>query len=240
MISQFDSRNAIEWTVGENSKMEDIKMYHYVENNQLVHEARSFCSTIVKEVEIECRKYGINSQAFLVGSGGKNLITQNNNEKIDFDYNLNILSCKDWENCKQIKETVRLAFNRVMNTYNLGEVNDSTSCLTTKEMYFTEDSSFKFSIDLAIVTQDCDGIWNKLIHQKTGNTHYDKYFWNQAPKSDALKEKSDYLKRNNHWDEVRKTYLDKKNFYLKRNDGHHPSFICYIEAVNEVYYKYSK
>ena len=39
------------------------------------------------------------------------------------------------------------------------------------------------------------------------------------------------------WEEVREKYLDKKNMYLKRNDHYHPSFVCYIEAVNEIYSK---
>ena len=46
------------------------------------------------------------------------------------------------------------------------------------------------------------------------------------------------LKAKNLWEEVRQCYLDKKNLYLKRNDNNHPSFICYIEAVNEVYGHY--
>lgn len=35
------------------------------------------------------------------------MITQNGNDPIDFDYNLNILSCPNWENAKAIKETVK-------------------------------------------------------------------------------------------------------------------------------------
>ena len=36
----------------------------------------------------------------------------------------------------------------------------------------------------------------------------------------------------------RKTYLDKKNMYLTRNDYDHNSFIIYIETINEVYDRY--
>ena len=50
-------------------------------------------------------------------------------------------------------------------------------------------------------------------------------------------QKVEWLKNNNLWNEVRDTYLEKKNLYLRKNDHNHPSFICYIEAVNEVYYK---
>ena len=34
---------------------------------------------------------------------------------------------------------------------------------------------------------------------------------------------------------VRDKYLELKNMYLRRGDRDHPSFICYIEAVNNVY-----
>ena len=34
---------------------------------------------------------------------------------------------------------------------------------------------------------------------------------------------------------VREQYLALKNMYLSKNDINHPSFICYIEAVNNVY-----
>lgn len=38
--------------------------------------------------------------------------------------------------------------------------------------------------------------------------------------------------------EVRETYLNKKNMCLRRpDDNSHQSFICSIEAVNEVYNK---
>mgnify|MGYP003424740232 CR=1 FL=1 len=46
------------------------------------------------------------------------------------------------------------------------------------------------------------------------------------------------LKNNDCWLEVRKIYLEKKNMYLRRNDHNHPSFIVYIETINEVYGKY--
>ena len=41
---------------------------------------------------------GINTQFFLVGSGARNMVTQNGDGPIDFDYNLNILSCDDINN----------------------------------------------------------------------------------------------------------------------------------------------
>ena len=45
----------------------------------------------------------------------------------------------------------------------------------------------------------------------------------------------EYIKEKGKWQLVRSQYLDIKNRYLRQNDHDHPSFICYIEAVNNVY-----
>ena len=50
-----------------------------------------------------------------------------------------------------------------------------------------------------------------------------------------MQEKADKIKKAGKWLAVRERYLDKKNYYLRRNDYDHPSFVCYIEAVNEIY-----
>ena len=82
---------------------------------------------------------------------------------------------------------------------------------------------------------DADGNYHRLIHEKTGFSYYDKYFWNQAPNSRRLKEKADYIKSKGKWALVREQYKRIKNKYLTSNDYNHSSFICYIEAVNNVY-----
>ena len=41
-----------------------------------------------------------------------------------------------------------------------------------------------------IVCEDDDGNYHRLIHEKTGFSCYDKYFWNPAPNSWRLKENS--------------------------------------------------
>lgn len=56
--------------------------------------------------------------------------------------------------------------------------------------------------------------------------------------SGRLEEKVCVLKSENLWGEVRTAYLDKKNLYLSRNDYNHPSFIVYVETVNQIYNKY--
>ena len=114
-------------------------MYTYVEDKEFLKEAQSVCSGLVREIEVELRETKeINSQMFLVGSGGRNMITQNGNEGIDFDYNLNILSCPDWKDTRGIKEAVRQCFNTVMRNHRLPDVEDSRSSLTSKPISFTK------------------------------------------------------------------------------------------------------
>ena len=90
-------------------------------------------------------------------------------------------------------------------------------------------------MDVCIVCEDEDGNLYRLIHEKTGYIWTDGYYWNMAPNSRDIKFKVDYIKSNVKWELVREQYKSIKNRYLTQNDHNHPSFICYIEAVNNVY-----
>ena len=109
------------------------------------------------------------------------------------------------------------------------------SSLTTEKRYFKQGNTTEFSIDVCIVYRDEKNNYYRLIHKKTGYSYFDEYFWNMAPQSKQLKTKVDYIKQKGKREFVRKQYLNLKNKYLQQNDHNHPSFICYIEAVNNVY-----
>lgn len=87
---------------------------------------------------------------------------------------------------------------------------------------------FKFTVVLNVTIV-------RLIHEKTGFTSMDRYFWNQGPDSKGLTKKVNSLEKRGLWNVARDCYLEKKNLYLNRRDSNHPSFNCYIEAVNEIY-----
>ena len=214
-------------------------MYKFIEDKDFLHSMRSVCSDIVNQlVQIINNQDFLTVKAHLIGSGAKNLITQNENEPIDLDYNLviiNINSSWDINDCKQIKEYVKKKFNDVLKNSGLGACSDSKSCLSTKKLHFIEDYQTKFSIDLAIVYEDKYGNWRRLIHKKTGIVFLDEWIWNISRNSKELTNKVKWIKDNNLWSKLRNAYLNKKNMYLRRGDNEHPSFICYIEAVNEIY-----
>ncbi len=214
----------------------DLTMYHWIEDKEILKRAKSACSGIMKELEVRLREdYGINSQCFLVGSGGRNMVTQNGNEPIDFDYNLNIISSADWGE-RNLKESVIKAMNKIMNDHGLKTVSDSTSVVTTKPICFNDDPDIEFKMDICIVCKDKDGNWNRLIHDKNSIVALHRYYWNIAPNSAGVAEKAKEIKDTpGMWDKVREEYLRLKNHYLTRNDHSHPSFVCYIEAVNNIY-----
>lgn len=216
-------------------------MYHFIEDKEFLGRMRKVCSDIINQLVQKINKGDfLNVKAYLVGSGARNFITQNANNPIDLDYNLDVIELEcDINNGKEIKKYVQKIFNEVLNRNDWEDCQDSTSALTTKKMHFTKGNQTSFSIDLAITTRDTNDNLYRLIHKKTGFVSQDEWYWNEIPKSKGLDKRIKWLKGNNKWGELRETYLDKKNMYLKRNDYNHPSFICYIEAVNEVYYKYN-
>ncbi len=218
-------------------------MYHWIEDRDFLSRAKSVCSDIVNQLVQAINSEGkMEVRQHLVGSGARNLIVQNAAEAIDFDFNLEILDAGEYRitDCRSIKTYVQRTFDEILKRSGWDTCQDSTSALTTGVRQFKKGNKTGFSIDLCIIRVDQGGSWYRLIHDKTGIVALDRYFWNEAQRSRGLTDRVDWLKDNDRWQEVRKNYLDKKNMYLSRGDHrYHPSFNVYIEAVNEVYYKYN-
>lgn len=188
-------------------------------------------------------EHDIGANFYLVGSGAKNLILQNDNNPVDLDYNLEIIRCADFNDCEFLKECARKAFNKALQEHGLRDCEDSTSSLTSKRIdlkyrHYTNlpfRSNECFSIDVCITKRDSADAYYRLIHEKTGWAATDRYYWNCSPNSKKIRKKVEFIKSNGKWTLVREQYKSIKNMYLKRNDHDHPSFVCYIEAVNNVY-----
>ena len=211
-------------------------MYHYLDDKEFLHKMRALSGEIMQMV-CHCLKedYDIGANFYLVGSGARNLILQNEGNPVDLDYNLEIVRCEDFEDCRFLKESTRKSFNNVLREYRLQDCEDSTSSLTSKLIQFNSGNKTEFSIDICITVRDDKDNYHRLIHEKTGWTLNDRYFWNIAPHSKDLKKKAEYIKKCGKWELVREQYLRIKNRYLSANDQDHPSFVCYAEAVNNVY-----
>ena len=212
-------------------------MYEYVSDREFLSRIRTEAGEILQDLCHNLKvDHDIGARFFMVGSGARRLITRNANQPVDLDYNLEIVRCEDFEDCRYLKECVRKSFDKVLRARGLywGNCQDSTSVLTAKrQMYFVTDPA-KYGIDVCIIMQD-DGHYHRLIHKKAHWPCDDEYYWNIGPDSRALKEKEAYIRKHGKWEQVRDQYLYLKNLYLSRDDHNHPSFICYIEAVNNVY-----
>ena len=201
---------------------------------------RSDCSDVLKETCELLKEKGISAQFSLIGSGARNMITRNGEGPYDLDYNLLIMKAEEkyWNDLRLLKETVRNALNRAERNEFFSDAQDSTSCLTAL-LHFKDTPNVEFSFDVAITTKNKNGNYMRLIHNK--NVYAlgrDQYTWNEVPNSHQVKDKADKLKKTGVWQEVRDRYLEKKNMYLSWRNHNHPSFVVYVEAVNEVYNRY--
>lgn len=215
-------------------------MYHYIQDKNFLKRMKGTCCDIVNQLVQSINNDSVMTvKACIVGSGAKNLITQNENEPIDLDYNLCIVSAKSINimDGYEIKEYVRKQFNKVLYSNGWNDCQDSTSAFTTEKRFFKKGNKTEFSIDVAITCR-YNNSWQRLIHQKTGFVNLDRYYWNEVQDSGKLEEKVRIIKSEKLWNKVRRIYLEKKNFYLCRNDHDHPSFIVYVEAVNQIYNEY--
>ena len=193
---------------------------------------RSDCSRTLKKTCELLRAKGISAQFTLVGSGARNMITRNGDGPYDLDYNLLIMKAEEryWNDLRLLKETVRNALNRAERREFFLDAQDSTSCLTAL-LHFKDTPNVEFSFDVAIIAKNRNGNYMRLIHNKLWN----QYTWKEVPHSHQVTDRANELKNAGLWKKVRDRYLDKKNIYLSRQDHNHPSFVVYVEAVNEVY-----
>lgn len=211
-------------------------MFDYVKDKKFLSCIRNVCGEIMQDFCHYLKEdYDIGSIFYLVGSGARNLIVQNASLPIDLDYNLEIVKCKNYKNCRYIKECARKSFNKALNKHDWKDCEDSKSSLTTKKRHFVKGNTTEFSMDICITYKDTEEYLHRLIHKKTGNTHFDRYCWNKAFNSIKIDKKAKHIKKSGKWELVRTEYLNVKRKYLHQNDYKHSSLICYIEAVNNVY-----
>ncbi len=213
-------------------------MYEYVEES-VIKPYRRYCSNIMIELRDSLNEnYDITTQFSLVGSGSdsRNMVTANGNGPFDLDYNLQIIRMPDkyWNNLMKLKDTVRNELNKIVHNTFFSDGKDSKSVITSL-LHFNDEPNVEFSFDIAILARNNNGNWCRLIHNKS---FQNQFTWNEVPTSHNVKDKAQALKSKHLWNEVRDRYLDLKNKYLRNNDNNHPSFIVYVEAVNQIYQRY--
>ena len=165
-------------------------MFHYVTDKVFLKESYSVCADTVNQLVQKLKSYGIQSSMSVVGSKKYDLITQNEKEPIDYDFNLWIESAENiMSDPRQLKCTIMEAFNEVLRHKGWGTCNDSTSALTTKKQVLDKKNKTPFSIDVCIVRSDSCANWYRLIHSKTGYIQDDQYYWSMGLFVKELEEK---------------------------------------------------
>ncbi len=215
------------------------KSYMY----ELVDEAvckryRLDCSNTLKMVCSMLKEKEIIAQFTLVGSGARNMVTRNGNGAFDLDYNLEIIKAPNqyWKDLRFLKDTMRRFLDKAAGLRCFSDSKNSTSCLTAL-LHFKSETTIEFSFDVAIITRNHNGNLCRLIHNENAWGYgQDQYVWNEIPYSHDVAKKAKQIKEEGRWIDVRRQYVNLKNLYLSRWwDKEHPSFILYIEAVNNVY-----
>lgn len=168
-----------------------------------------------------------------VGSAPLNMITWAPRTNVGFDLDLNLVLSKKAQSHapKEIKDTFMKHFNRCVQKHGYSPCEDSSRVITIK-VVDRKHSRIIHSCDLAIVREDEDedGRW----HQEF--IRFDKkqknYRWERQPdRFYTLQDKTEWLKDNNCWNEVRDLYLKKKN---ANTDPRKKSRALRAEAIHEV------
>lgn len=209
-------------------------MYEYV-NHAEVTRHQDFCSKTLTSLCASLKENDIIAQPVLIGSGARNLVTRNGDGPFDLDYNLVIskMSPVYSQNLFQLKNQIMLSLNRLLGDTFFSDAKDSTSVITAI-LHFKDAPRVQFSFDIGIVTKNSQGNYCRLIHQKRGYPH-GTFTWCEVPTSSKVGEKASAIKKAGKWDDVRQRYLNLKNRYLSQGDINHPSFVVYVEAVNQIF-----
>ena len=194
------------------------------------------CYNHLSKLITELKKIGIKATLYPIGSGKRHLVTQKiingKPQAYDLDFNLEIdldsLPPK-YKSLKKLKDKIRGLLNEIIaENDSFSDGQDSTSVISVP-LHFPDSPEIKFSFDLAIVSRNPYGNLQRLIHDKSHNN----YTWSPSKKSKDCDKKAEKLKTAERWNQVRDHYLELKNQFI--NDTNHPSFICYVMAINEVH-----
>lgn len=194
---------------------------------------------IINQVQDELREQFTFDYKF-IGSSSRNMITYDpkTNKGYDFDINIEVNDFDEYYSAKELKEILINTFNQVIKlTYPYASCQNNTRVFTIKvyeenpcciNIIALRSPKIEYSCDFAIVNTINDYQQEYIRFNK--NTH--EYSWQMQCKGYLLSKKEAYIKKNKLTNELRKIYLDKKNFNTNPNKK---SRALYAEDVNELY-----
>lgn len=202
-----------------------------------VQAANKWCRSVLIDVQNLVRDW-FTFDFRLIGSGGKHLVTYNEGQPFDLDYNIIIQKDKHSLHDKpaiikeKFIEAFKAVFSETITYFNVDEyfkINNSTSVITLK---YISNGMLEFSFDVAIMQENENGYLEKIIFDKKNNV----FIWNKVKQSDNLYDKAVQVKQNYDWNKVRKRYLKLKNKSLSNQDDT-KSFSIFVQVINEFYNK---
>lgn len=204
--------------------------FYYV-NPEEAKPVRDELYEIIQEVQNIVRPY-FTFQFKRVGSSKYNMITcdRNSNIGFDFDFDFEINDDKENYHPDEIRHIIRNAMDRVAPRYGYKYCEDSTRVLTIKKVN-TLTCRILHSCDFAIV-YNCGNGRQQYIRFNKNNKNYTWEY--QGTGFKYLYQRIQWLKKNQHWEELRKYYLYKKN--TNDNPNKHSRSI-FAESINEMYQK---
>lgn len=129
-------------------------MYHYLSDptfkNALKKEGSKLSQELCHQLKID---YDTGSRAQLIRSAKRNMITQNENEPVDLDYNLIIVKTPIKDG-KELKNAIMKSFNKVLKRNGYDDCQDSTSAISTKYYSFKKGNQTKYKFDIGIIKED--------------------------------------------------------------------------------------
>lgn len=202
--------------------LEDVKPYHIYISDKLNRSKQKIF-----------REHSIQARIESVGSLMKKLVTRNGNLPFDLDYNFVVENRLITQlNPEGLKNYLMEYLDEIIAEKNstFKYCQDSTAAITIRRVI---DGKLDFSADIAILVKNSKGEYCRLLHDKQQK----KYDWAPVPNSVRVYERFAELKQYGWWEDIRETYLLKKNHYLSIQDKNHPSFIVFVETVNEIWNK---
>lgn len=207
-------------------------MYNYVTEEQIIHYKSLFQSILDRLREKLKKDSEIEVRILLVGSGANNMVTRNGKGGFDLDYNLVLSSIPpEYVGTPQALKALVIKELDTLVPSGFSHGKDSTSAITYL-LHSPDKKRVEFKVDVALILAGKNG-YSRLVRDR--NTK--RYIWNLIRKSGDLKPKLNAIKAAGCLNRLADIYQQKKNMYLSRQDQDHPSFVVYLEAVNELYQK---
>ena len=168
-----------------------------------------------------------------VGSVERNMVTQDLDSNVGYDFDVNISVNDEDENysAKQIKEIIIEGLKKIVKKYGYDYPENSTRVITIK-VKNAKQAKILHSVDFCIVNdyRDDYGDWHQeyIRFNKSNNT----YNWvQQSEDFYTLPDKIEWVKNNDLWDEVKELYLVNKD---RNKNPDKKSRSIFAETVHQV------